>query len=387
MKGQTLGAFVKLTIFAVVTILLTYVLAVTISNQSFGAAHTYKADFSDATALISGNDVRIDGVRVGTVKDVHTVRLPDGKPAAQVSFTVDRTVPVTSTTTLAIRYQNLVGQRYVAVVDSASPGTPLTSGRTIGVGSNGGLNGQTSPALDLTALFNGFKPLFQALTPADVNSFAMEVVNTLQGEGGTVDDLLAKSASLTNTVADRDAVIGQVVNNLLSVLATVQKRDAGLSQTVVQLQRLVTGLAQDRNTIAASLSNIDGLASNSAELIKEIRPVLPSDLSSLSKVANSIDTTKDCPGYYTKYNDINKTDVPAIPRFANNSCSGPNTVSSFLQREPNKLTTIIRTATYGAYFNFYLCDLQLGGALGAKLPITLSNGKSPACDRPGLGSQ
>jgi phospholipid/cholesterol/gamma-HCH transport system substrate-binding protein len=384
MKGQTLGPFIKLMVFAVVTILLTGVLALVISNQTFGSTRTFKADFPDATALLSGNDVRIDGVRVGTVGKVSTVRLRDGTPAAQVSFTVDKTVPVTSTTTVAIRYQNLIGQRYVAVEDSANAGTALRPGQVIGLGSNGSLDGQTTPALDLTALFNGFKPLFQALTPQDVNSFAMEVVNTLQGEGGTVDDLLAKSADLTNTVADRDAVIGQVINNLLSVLATVQKRDAGLSQTVLQLQRLVTGLAQDRNTIAASLSHIDDLASNSSELISQIRPVLPSDLKSLGQVANSIDTTKDCPGYFSRENDRNKTDVAAIPRFANNSCSGPNTVTGFLQREPTKLNSLVRTASYGAYFNFYLCDAQLGGAAGAQLPVEITNGKAAACSRPAV---
>ena len=76
---------------------------------------------------------------------------------------------------------------------------------------------RTAPAVDLTALFNGFKPLFQALTPADVNKFALEIIQTLQGEGGTVDSLLTQTASLTNTVADRDAVIGQVIDNLITV--------------------------------------------------------------------------------------------------------------------------------------------------------------------------
>ena len=46
--------------------------------------------------------------------------------------------------------------------------------------------------------------------------------------------------------------------------------------------------------------------------------------------------------------------VYAIPKFANNDCKGPNTLNGFLQREPTKLSSIIRTATYGGYFNFYL---------------------------------
>jgi phospholipid/cholesterol/gamma-HCH transport system substrate-binding protein len=158
-----------------------------------------------------------------------------------------------------------------------------------------------------------------------------------------------------------------VVNNLLKVLDTVAKRDQGLNQLIEQLQRLVSGLAADRNTIASSLSNIDDLARNSALLLQQIRPYLPSDLTSLAGVANSLNTTKNCSNYvYPVGKDIGNP--PQVPRFANNKCKGPNTLAEYLQRAPTKLIQIIRTATYGQFFNFYLCDLELTGALPKTLP-------------------
>jgi phospholipid/cholesterol/gamma-HCH transport system substrate-binding protein len=339
-KGQTLGAAIKLTAFAVVTILATFVLAVVISNRTFGATTTYTAKFSDATDLLTGNDVRLAGVRVGTVKSIKVV---DGSDA-EVSFTVDKSIPMTTSTDVDVRYLNLVGQRYLSLVErpdnNASRQPPK---QTIPMS-------RTAPALDLTALFNGFRPLFQALTPKDVNAFALELIKTLQGEGGTIDTLLTQTASLTNTIADHDAVIGQVVNNLLSVLSTVQQRDAGLSDTVVQLQRLVGGLAHDRGTIAASLSNINNLATSGTQLISQIRPYLPKDLLNLAKVTHNLNTTKDS--------------------------DGKNTLASYLQRAPAKINRITRTATYGGYFNFWLCQLQITG-----LPIALtpSASASPSC--------
>jgi phospholipid/cholesterol/gamma-HCH transport system substrate-binding protein len=358
-KGQTLGAAIKLAIFAVVTILATGILAVTISNQTFGKTQTYKADFVDATSLLSGDSVRAAGVRVGTVKSIKVV----DNHLARVTFTVDKGVPVTEATHFSLRYLNLVGQRYVALVETAGDDTPQPTGQVIDTK-------RTSPALDLTQLFNGFRPLFAALSPDDVNSFALEIIKTLQGEGGTVADLAAKSATLTNTIADRDAVIGGVVNNLLTVLETVAKRDQGLNQTVDQLQRLVSGLASDRNTIAASLQNIDNLASNSAVLLQQIRPYLPSDITNLGKIANTLNTTRNCPGYV--YPVANEPTYPKIPRFAKNCASGPNTLEEYLQRVPTKLIQIIRTATYGSFFNFWLCDAELGGkaaSLGASIDI------------------
>lgn len=367
MKGQTLGAAIKLTAFAIVTILATFVLAVTISNQTFGSTRTYKADFVDATDLLPGDSVRASGVRVGTVKSVKVV----DNHLAQVTFTVDSDVPVMTTTHFAIRYLNLVGQRYVAYVNEPG-GMQLPKHKPPVIGID-----HTSPALDLTELFNGFRPLFAALSPNDVNSFALEIIKTLQGEGGTVADLAAKSATLTNTIADRDAAIGGVVNNLLTVLDTVAKRDAGLNQTVEQLQRLVSGLASDRNTIAASLQNIDNLANNSALLLQQIRPYLPSDITNLGKIANTLNTTRNCPGYVYPVN--NEPTFPNIPRFAKNCSTGPITLEEYLKRVPTKLIQIIRTATYGSFFNFWLCDLELGGSAGSTLPASIPVKSSPAC--------
>jgi phospholipid/cholesterol/gamma-HCH transport system substrate-binding protein len=344
-KGKTLGAAIKLIIFAVITALATAVLGVVISNRTFGSTKNYHAVFSDVTDLLSGNDVRMAGVRVGTVKSIKVMpERVNGTMVdeAEVEFSVDANVPVSTTTQIQVHYLNLVGQRYLDLVE-APGGTTQPPKAVIPMT-------RTSPAVDLTALFNGFKPLFQAITPSDVNNFALEIIKTLQGEGGTVQSLLTQTASLTNTVANRDAVIGQVVNNLVTVLGTVQKRNAGLNETIVQLQRLVTGLAGDRGTIAASLSHIDDLATSSTSLIAGVRPFLPADLRSLAKLAHNLNTTKDP--------------------------DGQNTFAGELAREPAKLNRIIRTASYGGYFNFWLCQLNVAG-----LPLTIgpTAASAPSC--------
>ena len=165
-----------------------------------------------------GSDVKIAGVQVGQVKSVKV----DGKNAL-VTFTVDKDVTVRRSVQARIRYQNLVGQRYVSLSEAAGNAEILPAGSTIPLA-------QTAPALDLTVLFDGFKPLFQGLTPKDVNQLTAEIIATLQGEGGSVDQLLVHTASITNTIADRDAVVGQLITNLDSVLATVDKRDNTLDQ-------------------------------------------------------------------------------------------------------------------------------------------------------------
>ena len=92
----------------------------------------------------------------------------------------------------AIRYRNLVGQRYISLTDEIGDSQPAA---TTAPPSR---SAQTSPALDLTVLFNGFKPLFQALSPVDINKLSYEIVQVFQGEGGTLEGLLAHTASVTS---------------------------------------------------------------------------------------------------------------------------------------------------------------------------------------------
>ena len=65
----------KLVVFMVVTAVATGVLAIVIGNLSFGATHSYKAVFTDATGLLKGDDIRIAGVKVGSVQG-HLHRRP-----------------------------------------------------------------------------------------------------------------------------------------------------------------------------------------------------------------------------------------------------------------------------------------------------------------------
>jgi phospholipid/cholesterol/gamma-HCH transport system substrate-binding protein len=343
-KGQTLSAFIKLVVFALVTVVLTAVLAVTITNGSVGNTQTYKGVFTDASGLIKNDDVRVAGVRVGQVADVKRL----GRGQAEVTFSLKKTVPLHSNAQLAIKYRNLVGQRYVDVQETAGAAPVLRPGATIPVA-------QTVGPLDLTTLFDGFKPLFQALTPDQINQLSGEIIQVMQGEGSSIDSLLTSTASLTNTIADRDATIGNVVNNLTTILSVVDQHNAGLDQLIVQLQRLVSGVAGDRQTIATALTNINGLTTSASQLLADVRPSLPTDLQALAAVTNNLATTKNA--------------------------NGEVVLDEYLQRLPSKLNTILRTATYGSWFNFWLCDAELSLG-GSTAPLKLQNNDAACTEIP-----
>ena len=329
MRG-VVAPLIKLGIFALVTVLSVLLLLTTIQNQFFGSTETYNADFTDASGLIPGSDVRIAGVRVGEVNDVQVV----DRSVAQVSFSVEdeRKLPIGAQ--FAIKYQNLVGQRYLDIQRGNGPMNQyLQPDATVPVT-------QTQPPLNLTTVFNGFKPLFQALNPDDVNKLSFEIIQVLQGEGGNVNQLLAQTASLTSTIADRDAVIGDVINNLNLTLDTVNARDDKLSGLLISLQQLVTGLAQDRVAIGSSLQPIADLTNVTAGLLQEARPPLADDIVKLGQESDILNRNRGL-------------------------------VENALRNIPQKANDFGRAGSYGSWFNFFLCSVSADIRLptGGIIPI------------------
>lgn len=336
MDARTARDAIKLIAFMVVTSLATGVLVVAIGNVSFGPKHEYGAVFTDVTGLNEGDDVRIAGVRVGNVENIEV----DARTTARVTFSVDAGTHLTAGTNATIRYRNLVGQRYIALTPGVGQAGRLSDGDTIPLD-------RTHPALDLTVLFNGFKPLFAALSPEDVNRLSFEIIQVFQGEGGTVESLLQSTSAFTNTLADRDRLVGDLVDNLNEVLDTLGDRDEELSALIGSLQEFVSGLEDDRDAILGSLDDISALAVQTSDLVSDARPALSRDIAQLRKVAATLDDNR-------------------------------GEIDRALQVLPIKLEKIGRTASYGSWFNFYLCNLT--GRIDVPglqpMPLDLATGSS-----------
>jgi len=316
---SVLGSSVKLAIFTVVTVLFTGVLAATIANTGFGRGSGYTAIFTDASGLQQGDDVRMRGVKIGQVT---SLRIQDNQYAA-VDFQAESSRVLPASVTATIKYRNLIGQRYISL-DAGAPAAGQTG--TLPVGGAIPL-ARTRPALNLTELFNGFHPLFQALSPNEVNQLSYEIIQVFQGEGPTVENLLASTASLTNTLADRDEVIGRVIDNLNTVIGTVSTRAPELSQLIDTLQQLVSGLSAQRQPIGSAVDAIGELSRSTAGLVEDARPPLRSDIDQLRQLAGTL-------------ND----NAPTIDRAITNW--GP------------KLDKLVRSVSYGSWFNFYMCQIE-----------------------------
>lgn len=320
----------KLLIFAVITVLMTVFLAATIANLGLGGGKTYKAVFEDASLLNSGDDVRIAGVPVGEVTNVKVI----DRRLAEVTFTVDRDGDLPASTRAEIKYRNLIGQRFLSLEQGpGDQGEVLRAGDTIP-------RSQTKPALNLTELFNGFRPLFQTLEPEDVNQLASSIIQVFQGESATMTDLVATTSSLAGTVAEKDQVIGEVIDNLNLVLDTVNSRSEEFDQMIVQTSELVSRLSAERDTVGAATQSLADLTDATAGLLGPIRPSVQGTVAATRDLSAALNASRD-------------------------------EVERVVQTMPTKYEALNRTAMYGSWFQFYVCGIDVIAGPGQSANLNL----------------
>ncbi|MBW0011608.1 MCE family protein [Mycobacterium sp.] len=316
---RTRATLVKFAIFAVVMAVLTAFLFFIFGQYRTGSTTEYSAVFTDVSRLKAGQSVRVAGIRVGTVNSV-SLR-PDKKVV--VNFDADRNVVLTEGTRAAVRYLNLVGDRYLELVDGPGSTRHLAAGGQIPVD-------RTAPALDLDLLLGGLKPVTQGLNARDVNTLTSGLLQVFQGQGGTLESLFTKTTSFSNALADNDQTVQQLIDNLNTVVAYIDKEGGNFSGTIDRLEKLVSGLSNDRDTIGSAIDALDQGTASLADLLAEARPPLSGTIAQLNRLAPILDNDRD-------------------------------RLDAAIAKAPHNYRKLVRLGVNGATIPYYLCQFGLRG--------------------------
>ena len=339
MKDDFKGAAWRLVIFLTVCAFGTFALLTVFAQFRFDEGKSYFADFSGVSGLTADDMVRIAGVEVGTIQSISFN--PDA--TVRVEFAIDDSVVLTEGSRAAIRYDNVIGGRYLALEERTGGLRVLPSGGTIPVA-------RTQPALDLDSVIGGFKPLFRALDPDQVNALTGQLISVLQGQGATIGSFLQQAAAVTNTLADRDVLIGQVIDNLNAVLGSLGSQTDRLDTAVTSLSDLVNELANRKTDVSNALAYTDAAAGSVADLLTQSR-------APFSKVVHETDRTSSI------------------------AVADHDYLDNLLNTLPDKYRALGRQGMYGDYFSFYLCDLvlKLNGKGGQPVYVKLAGQSSGRC--------
>jgi phospholipid/cholesterol/gamma-HCH transport system substrate-binding protein len=232
-----------LTIFTAVAVVCTLVVLTALRSPVGGMVSRYTAAFSDVAGLYVGDDVRISGVQVGKVQ---TIRL-DGR-IAKVDFTAQADQPVYINTVAAVRYQTLIGQRYLELVQPATPDARLVEGGTIELG-------QTIPSFDVAKLFNGFQPIFQSLDPAQFNLLGENLLRLIQGDESGIGPFLHNLDVISQLAVNRQAVITVMIRNLSAISQDLGGKSQQLFNLIAQLNDVLTKFGSKAEEFRAALDS------------------------------------------------------------------------------------------------------------------------------------
>ncbi|MFL0286657.1 MCE family protein [Mycobacterium sp. SMC-18] len=339
MRDKLPGTIWRLTVFLAVCLFFMFAMFAVFSQLRFEDQRVYHAAFANVSGLERGRFVRIGGVEVGKVKDI--VVQPDA--TVLVTFGTDDSVVLTRGTHAVIRYDDLIGGRYLALEEGAGSPQRLNPGDTIALAN-------TSPALDLDALIGGFRPLFRALDPDQVNALTSQLISAFEGQGDTISGFFEHAATLTNTLADRDQLIGQVIGNLNTVLGSLGDQRSQFAKAVDSLSQLVTTLADRKQDISNAVAYTNAAAGTIADLLARSRPPLQQVVHETDRTAGLVVADKD-------YMD------------------------NLLRTLPDKYQLLARQGVYGDFFSFYLCDavLKVNGKGGQPVYIKVAGQDSGRC--------
>jgi phospholipid/cholesterol/gamma-HCH transport system substrate-binding protein len=339
MRDNLTAALWRLGIFVVACSVVAAGLFAVFAQLRFQREQTYTADFTNVSGLKENDLVRIAGVEVGKVKHVS---MGPGNILA-VQFSADDTVVLTLGTRALIRYENLVGDRYLELQEGVGGVTRLGPGQVIPID-------RTEPALDLDALIGGFRPLFRALDPVQINALTGQLIQAFQGQGDAIGSFLAQTGALTDTLANRDDVIGQVILNLNTVLTSLGKQSQQFDKAVTSLAELIDRLAARKGDITNALAHGDAAAGTIAELLQQVRPPFANTVAQSDRVNSIVVADHDY-------------------------------VDNLLDTLPDAYRALARQGMYGDFFTFYLCDavLKLNGKGGQPVYVKVAGQSTGRC--------
>jgi phospholipid/cholesterol/gamma-HCH transport system substrate-binding protein len=340
MRANFRGILVRFGIYATVCLLGVAFLFAIFTQLRVGKQITYNAVFANVSGLREKKDfVRIAGVEVGKVKKI-TVQ-PDS--TVRVEFTADDSVVLTEGSRAVVRYDDLVGGRFMALEEGTGGVKRLKPGATIPPS-------RTQPALDLDALIGGLRPLFRALNPDQVNTLTGDLIAALRGQGGTVASVLTQTASVTNALADRDQLFGELITNLNTVLGSLGDQGDQVAKLLDKVSDLTGTLQFRKQDIAKGLAGAEKVFAGLNDLLKNANPGVKKLVDEGDRVGKLIMDDKD---------------------FFDNA----------LNTWPDDLGAIAREGLYGDYYSFYLCDLilKLNGKNGQPTYLLLASQRSGRC--------
>lgn len=251
------------------------------------APKTITAYFDSATAIYPGDQVRVAGVRVGTISSIE----PQSDTTKMV-LRVDRGVPIPADAKAVIVAQSLVAARYVQLTpayESARPGPILGDGAVIPLERTAVPVEWDEVKVQLTRLATEVGPSDDAAT-GSVGRFVDSAANAMAGNGDKLRQTIKQLSGVARILADGRGDIVDIIENLQTVVTAL--RDSG--EQIVQFENrfasLTSVLNDSRSTLDSALTTLSVAVSEVQTFVADNRDALTENI---ERLADSTQTLVD----------------------------------------------------------------------------------------------
>ncbi|WP_045309767.1 MCE family protein [Lentzea aerocolonigenes] len=236
------------------------------------------AHFAAAVGVYPGGDVRVLGVKVGTIDEV----TPEGK-TVKVVFTVDRDVRIPQNAQAVVVSPSVVSDRYVQLAPAYTGGPTMGDNAVIP-------RERTATPVELDELYQSLDKLTTALGPngANADGALADLLNSaaknLEGNGQALNDTLKNLGQATRTLSGSKEDLFATVDNLQKFTAMLAANDSQVRDFNKQLADVTKLLADERGDLGAALSELATALQQVQGFIKDNREVLKSNVDKLASI-------------------------------------------------------------------------------------------------------
>jgi phospholipid/cholesterol/gamma-HCH transport system substrate-binding protein len=239
--------------------------------------YAVEAEFADATGLFAGDEVRMAGVRIGRVEEIAVEA-----GTAVVAIAVDRSIELPAEVRLELRWQDLLGRRFIQAVPPRREGLPTLAGPALEAGSR--IPGdRTRSAADLGALLDGLDPTLRTLDTDGMNRVMTALAAVLEDRDREVAHAISSSAELTTRLRGRADVMGETLGQLATVVDTVARRDQ-------QVEALLTELADASTSMSGQAAGLGDAIADGGEMAALLEEVLAANDEDLDAILDQLST-------------------------------------------------------------------------------------------------
>ena len=288
-----MGLWIRLAVLTALGVASLALLAIEIGQLDGPAgafADTYEvtANFTDATGLTPGDEVRLAGVRIGKVGSVDVDR-----GEAVVRLRVDDRHAVPDGSRMELAWKNLLGQRFVRIVpssDAIAGGPALAEGAAL-------TTAETGAAADLSLLLNNTEPLLAQLDVPRLNSVMGTLAAAMAGREATYAQGITDAKDLLAELDTRREAIDRSLVNLETIISGIAERDEEVSRFLVAFASTAETLAASPDDIGLAVSQLDTLVSVADDVLTasadDIDAVIDQSIAVLDTVVANADSLEE----------------------------------------------------------------------------------------------